>query len=81
MTIRKEEIANLKNIIKLFYNPDFKGGLYNTRNVTNDHMVNIYTSNDIQLDICTDYDYFEVFGLTENEFKDLQNFYDNLKWK
>lgn len=42
-------------------------------------MITIYKSNDIQLDICINYDYFEVFGLTENEFKELQNFYDNLE--
>lgn len=79
MTIRKEEIATLKKIIKLFYNPDFKGGLFNTRNIKNDRMFNIYKSNDIQLDICFDYDYFEVFGLTEEEFKDLQNYYSSLE--
>ena len=79
MTIRKEEIATLKKIIKLFYNPYFKGGLFNTKNVVGDRMINIYKSNDIQLDICCDYGYFEVFGLTENEFKELQIFYVNLK--
>lgn len=79
MTIRKEEIETLKKIIKVFYKPDFKGGLFNTKNVTNDKMITIYKSNDIQLDICINYDYFEVFGLTENEFKELQNFYDNLE--
>ena len=79
MTIRKEEIETLKKIIKVFYKPDFKGGLFNTKNVTNDKMITIYKSNDIQLDICIKYDYFEVFGLTENEFKELQNFYDNLE--
>lgn len=31
MTIRKEEIETLKKIIKVFYKPDFKGGLFNTK--------------------------------------------------
>ena len=42
MKTREEEIANLKKIIKLFYNPEFKGGLYNLRNVVGDKMTNIY---------------------------------------
>ena len=78
MKTREEEIANLKNIIKLFYNPDFKGGLFNTRNVVNDKMINLYKSKDVQLDICYDYDYFEVFGLTPDEFEDVKQYYYNL---
>ena len=79
MKTREDEIANLKKIIKLFYNPEFKGGLYNLRNVVGDKMTNIYKSKNIQLDICYEYDYFEVFGLTDEEFKDLQNYYSNLE--
>lgn len=78
MKTREEEIANLKNIIKLFYDPACKGGLFNTRNVVGDKMINLYKSKDVQLDICFDFDYFEVFGLTDEEFKDLQNYYSNL---
>ena len=81
MKTREEEIANLKKIIKLFYDPKFKGGLFNTRNVVGDKMTNIYISENMQLDICYEYDYFEVFGLTDEEFKDLQNYYLNLESK
>ena len=81
MKTREEEIANLKKIIKLFYNPKSKGGLYNSRNVVGDRMTNIYISKNMQLDICYEYDYFEVFGLTDEEFKDLQNYYSNLESK
>lgn len=81
MKTREEEIANLKKIIKLFYNPACKGGLFNSRNVVGDKMTNLYKSKDMQLDICFDFEYFEVFGLTDEEFKDLQNYYSNLKSK
>ena len=79
MKTREDEIVNLKKIIKLFYNPEFKGVLYNLRNVVWDKMTNIYKSKNMQLDICYEYDYFEVFGLTDEEFKDLQNYYSNLE--
>ena len=79
MKTREEEIANLKNIIKLFYNPACKGGLFNSHNVVGDEMTNLYKSKDVQLDICFDFEYFEVFGLTDEEFKDLQNYYSNLE--
>ena len=79
MKTREEEIANLKKIIKLFYNPVCKGRLFNSRNVVGDKMTNIYKSKNMQLDICYEYDYFEVFGLTDEEFKDLQNYYSNLE--
>lgn len=81
MKTREDEIANLKKIIKLFYNPVCKGGLYNLRNVVGDEMTNLYKSKNMQLDICFDFEYFEVFGLTDEEFKDLQNYYSNLKSK
>lgn len=81
MKTREEEIVNLKKIIKLFYNPAIKGGLFNIRNVVNDKMTNLYKSKNMQLDICFDFEYFEVFGLTEKEFKDLQNYYSSLESK
>ena len=52
MKTREDEIVNLKKIIKLFYNPEFKGGLYNSRNVVGGKMTNIYKSKNMQLDIC-----------------------------
>lgn len=79
MKTREDEIKNLKKIIKLFYNPACKGRLYNLRNVVGDEMTNLYKSKNMQLDICFDFEYFEVFGLTDEEFKDLQNYYSSLK--
>jgi len=31
------------------------------------------------IDICYYYEYFEVFGLTDDEFKELCSFYEELK--
>lgn len=41
-------------------------------------MINIYKSKYIQLDICYEYEYFEVFGLTNKEFEDIKQYYNNL---
>ena len=43
MKRREEEIKNLKKIIKLFYNPELKGGLYNLRIIVGDKMTKTLT--------------------------------------
>ena len=54
-------------------------GLYNTRNWVGDPMHTIYVDNGLQIDICYGCCYFEVFGLTNDEFSELKCFYDNLE--
>ena len=43
-------------------------------------MVNIYENEEIELciDICYNWGYFEVFGLSEEEENELENFYESL---
>lgn len=72
----KLEIA--KKIIKKnfsFYNC----GLFNTRNLVGDPMSTIYDEDGLTIDVCDYYFYFEVFGLTDEEFKELEKFYEYLK--
>ena len=53
---------------------DYKGTqVFNTRNLVGDSMETIYKQNKIQVDYCKDYDYLEIFGLTQEEFKSLVN--------
>lgn len=71
---RKAELEMVKELIK--ENIDCGDcGLYRTRNLTGDDMSNIYRGEYITLYICYGYAYFEVFGLTPGEWKDLQEFY------
>lgn len=74
MEKRNTELEMVKDLIK--ENID-RGdlGLYRTRNLVGDAMSNIYEGEYITLDICYGYAYFEVFGLTEGEWEDLQKFY------
>ena len=53
-------------------------GIYNTHNVAGDLMGTIYEENGLRIDICVYYGYFEVFGLTDEEFEELKRFYNSL---
>lgn len=57
----------------VFLKKDFPNGIqmFNTRNWVGDSMVNIYDENGIEVDYCYDYEYIEVFGLSEEQFKEL----------
>ena len=54
-------------------------GLFDSRNVVGDRMVTVYKDDDIQIDICYSYAYFEVFGLTDAEFDKLSEYYASLR--
>lgn len=63
------KVANKENVIsflkKRFPN---KIQMFDTRNFVGDHMITIYDSNGVVIDYCPDYDYIEIFGLTDDEF-------------
>lgn len=50
-------------------------GIFCTRNWIGDPMFTIYSRVGLTIDICYAYEYFEVFGLTHDEFKQLESFY------
>ena len=53
-------------------------GLFFTRNWVGDPMGTVYEDEEITIDICYCYSYFEVFGLTTEEEKELHMFYESL---
>ena len=57
---------------------DAKCGIFDTRNIVGDFMENIYESEDLIIDICYGWAYFEVFGLTDSEFAELEKYYETL---
>lgn len=67
-----------KEIIKEHYE-EADCGLYDTRNIVGDWMTTIYEDNGLTIDICYNYSYFEVFGLSNKDFEELLTFYANLK--
>lgn len=73
-------LMKAKSIIRENYNKA-EHGIFNTRNIVGDTMVNIYNKEGLRIDICPRYSYFEVFGLSEEEFENLREFYNNLRNK
>ena len=53
-------------------------GIFNCRNWTGDPMVTIYDEEGLTIDICYYYSYFEVFGLSDEDFAELEIFYNLL---
>lgn len=54
-------------------------GIFNTRNCAGDNMVTIYNEDGLTVDICYEWEYFEVFGLSMSEFQQLEDFYETLR--
>lgn len=73
--MNKLEIA--KKIIKENYHHG-DCGIFDVRGWAGDKMDTLYSNEGLQIDICYHYSYFEVFGLTEGEFSQLENFYYSL---
>lgn len=58
-------------------------GIFKSRNVVGDRMDTIYDNEELGLtiDICFGYEYFEVFGLTDEEFEAVKKYYNFLAGK
>lgn len=54
-------------------------GIFDTRNWVGDQMDTIYEDDDLVIDACWGNEYFEVFGLTDDEFEELENYYNKLR--
>ena len=71
-----DKLEKAKEIIKDLYEMA-DCGIFNSRNIVGDKMINIYDWGGLIIDICVEYLYFEVFGLSDEEFKELKEYYDN----
>lgn len=75
MSERKLDIA--KRIIKEYYN-EACCGIFDSHNFVGDSMSRIYDDGELSIDICYHWSYFEVFGLSNDDFTELQKFYNSL---
>lgn len=71
-------VEKVKKIIRENYN-DAQFGCFFTRNILGDPMSTIYMDNEIVVDICYRYEYFEIFGLTEDEEDEVFAYYEALQ--
>lgn len=69
-----ERLERAKKVIDEHFN-EAVCGLFFTRNWAGDCMETVYTDDEITIDICHGYGYFEVFGLTEIEEEALLKYY------
>ena len=72
------KLEKAKEIIKSLYSI-YDCGIYNTRNLVGDRMSTIYDEDGLTIEGCYEWSYFEVFGLTEEEFMKLKSFYISLE--
>ena len=68
-------LEKAKEIVKANYrNADC--GIFDSRNIFGDIMTTIYESEGLIIDVCYHYSYFEVFGLSNAEFEELEQYYE-----
>lgn len=53
-------------------------GIFDCRNIIGDPMETIYDENGVRIEVCRNWGYFEVFGLSEQEFGEVESFYEDL---
>lgn len=65
---------NRLNKLKKFLKEKFKKRIqaFDTRNTEGDSMETIYNEDGITVDYCYYYEYIEIFGLTDEEYKELE---------
>ena len=68
-----EKIEKLKKFLQENY-PNIQA--FNTRNIIGDYMENVYDEDNMQVDYCPDYEYIEIFGLIDEEIKELKQIID-----
>ena len=74
MTKEVEKVTEvIKNNIE-----DALYGIFDCRSVVGDPMETIYDEMGVRIDICRNWGYFEVFGLTNKEFAEIESFYEGL---
>lgn len=76
--MREKEFKKVKELIKEYYE-QARHGIFNTRNIVGDSMITIFNGEYFTLDICFGWEYFEVFGATEEEFAELTELYNSME--
>ena len=67
----------IKKVRQFLVDNDYKGmQTFCTRNIVGDYMETIYDSDGIIVDICRGWDYLEIFGLTDEEYRGLEDILD-----
>ncbi len=71
-------LEKAKEIVKTYYKYA-DCGIFDSRNTVGDRMETIYAGEGLTINICYGYSYFEVFGLSESDFEELEKYYNSLE--
>lgn len=74
------KLEKAKEIVNIYYKVA-NCGIFNSRNIVGDRMETVYAEEDLMIDVCFPYAYFEVFGLSYKEFEELEKYYEGLHKK
>ena len=58
---------------------DARCGIFDCSGCASDTVIDIYKDANLVIRICYYYEYFEVFGLSTEEFAELEDYYESLK--
>lgn len=72
-----QKLEAAKSVIRENYR-FFPCGIFNNRNFVGDYMETIYDEGGLTIDVCREWEYFEVFGLSSSDFHELADFYASL---
>ena len=72
-----KEVKKVKEVIKNNIE-DALYGIFDCRNIVGDQMEIIYCEAGVRIEICRVWGYFEVLGLTNEEFAEVKSFYEGL---
>lgn len=75
---RAQEFKEVKNIISE-YIKYADCGIFDSRNIVGDPMSTIFRGKYFEVGLCFYYSYFEVFGTTDKEFKELKKIYEKMR--
>ena len=73
-----ERLDFVKKVIETHID-NAQSGIFFTRNFVGDRMVHLNRRFGIDIEICYEYEYFEIFGLTDHEQIIIESFYNVLK--
>ena len=74
---RGEKVNRVEKLKKWLVENGYKGKqTFNTRNWAGDEMATVYQEDGIFVDYAVLWDYLEIFGLTDDEYKSLSNILD-----
>ena len=70
-------VEKVKEVIKNNIE-DASYGIFDCCNIVGDPTETIYDDGEVRIDLCRNWEYFEVFGLTNEEFAEVKSFYEGL---